>query len=168
MKKDLILYHGSSTKIRNFEINKSVGNDQYGPGIYFSDEIQTTKSYGRNIHICKLDKNRLIHKKDQALKYRMLINRILNENVTQDHLDDWGYTKKEFLKYWNDEIITHQSMTETLEYIWKDIFNLDNKKFCAVAVRHGIDGVIHPQHNNENFYVVFNPRIIHIQDITTL
>lgn len=163
---EAIAYHGSSIKISRFEVREAVKSAQYGPGIYFTDEGKTARTYGRFLHVCKLETGKMIDKKSRPNK--TLIHKILNENITPTHLENWGYTKKEFINYWDKNIINGEPLTEILEYIWRDIFDLNDKKFCAAMVKHGIDGVIHTIQTKEKFLIVYNPRIITLESVISL
>lgn len=156
----MIVYHGSSSKITKFEIRNNTGYDQYGPGIYFTDKMTTARGYGRNVHAVDLDITRFIKPKAAIIRSKIVA---MAKKADRDTLSNWSENRNEALKMLTESLLNTDDMQDAMTSVWRDVFNLDNKKTCLEFVRQNIDGFI-IQMTGEKFYTVFNPRTITIRD----
>ena len=164
-----IWYHGSNTKIVNFNlghVNNPEAIDLHGPGIYLTNNIDDAKRYGKYIHEIEIDMNTIkllpIHKKLN----RILINKFIN-NSTFFKTD--GYTN------WDDNIIIAKikyinmlyetygpdNFKECLAQIWYDNYKNDSKKYIELLAKN-YDALEIIKQSGTKHLIVYNTKMMKI------
>lgn len=151
-------YHGSDYKIEKFiHFQKEFTNDQYGPGIYFTNKESLAQGYGKYIYEVKLDLKGFLTRKSKRDETKLL--RIINDNLTETVLlnyDDNLIRAKRLLL--QSVLLPRISYIECLLNIWSDVFNLKNQRFMKACVENGINGIIEEVSESHGvlFYMVYN------------
>lgn len=151
-------YHGSDHKIEKFiHFQKEFTNDQYGPGIYFTNKESLAKGYGKYVYEVNLDLKGFITRKSKRDENKLL--RIIDDNLTETILlnyDDNLIRAKRLLL--QSVLLPRISYIECLLNIWSDIFNLKNQRFIKACVENGINGIIEEVSKSHGvlFYIVYN------------
>lgn len=151
-------YHGSNHIIEKFiHFQKEFTNDQYGPGIYFTNKESLAQGYGRNVYEVKLDLKGFLTQKSKRDETKLL--RIINDNLTETVLlnydDNLTRAKRLLLQ---SVLLPRISYIECLLNIWSDVFNLKNQRFMKACVENGINGIIEEVSESHGvlFYMVYN------------
>jgi hypothetical protein len=152
-------YHGSDYKIEKFiHFQKEFTNDQYGPGIYFTNKESVAKGYGKYIYEVKLDLKGFLTRKSKRDDTKLL--RIINDNLTETVLlnydDNLTRAKRLLIQ---SVLLPKISYIECLLNIWSDVFNLKNSRFMKACVENGINGIIEEIDTSNGktlFYMVYN------------
>lgn len=163
---DGVYFHGSTHKIQNF-VDEFVGqgNDQYGPGIYFSNRVHIAMGYG--------GKDGYIYKADIKLSKLLTENIKINKNqlmkLMKNSPDEYAvsnWAEEPAEAYRNAlESYLDMSMLEACMYIWRDWYPNNPIEFVRELVKMGYDGSIYDIGRGTNFLVVYNPRAIVITEI---
>lgn len=89
--KQVTVYHGDNygtTKLSPSLMNN--GNNQEGIGIYFSDDVETAKNYGKNVVSLDIDLSKFVDSRKPAYKY--INSRKLTELLKELHkVDDEAF-----------------------------------------------------------------------------
>jgi hypothetical protein len=151
-----IAYHGSNTKISRFEIRSSTGNDQYGPGVYFTDSKEVAEAYGRFVHTVEIDLSKFVKPKTRLNVPKL---KTMAAKASKAVLTDWAENPKEALRLLTDSLLNSDDMQDAMTYLWRDVFHLDNVKTCAEFVRSGYTGFVVPM-KDAMFYTAFTPNVV--------
>lgn len=165
-----VFYHGSTTDIKTF-VDDFVGkgNDQYGPGIYFSSNRDDTLAYtGDNgyVYKCKLDTSKQLSSKspyNQKICLDMMVASPDEYAYTDwDESLDKNKAAKNALKTYIDSY--GKDMYEILMQIWYDWYRDYPKDFVRHLVKNNFDCTLHDSNTGSTFVVVYNPAIISFID----
>lgn len=152
-------YHGTNFNIEKFShFSKEFSNDQYGPGIYFTNDEETAAKYGNNIYKVKLNTKNFI---TETTKLNLSkVTSIINNNLTESNLSNWDENETIAKKLLIKNTIDYSSYYKTLLNIWSEVFNLKNPPYLKAMLEYGIDGVIIKINKKLTYYVVYNTKVI--------
>lgn len=153
-------YHGSSKPISKFTDEfVGRGNDQYGAGIYFTDNIETAKGYGDNLYKCRLDIDNPLTSKTPIDED--IIMTLIEESEDEIAWTNWSDNHYEAVQMGFDSVInSSDNMYEAILSVWADWYMNDPVVFVRKLVHYGYDAAIIPVRNGETFVVVYDPRCI--------
>lgn len=161
-----IWYHGSDKPVKQFlfsliGVNSQKITNYHGYGIYFIDKIERAKSYGDVITSVRIDKNSdfLIDKitPEQLIK---IYHQLKVENVKLK-----GNTEEWFNNPTYGEYSILNDVEEFYDYFmraYRDSFK-NIKDVSLFLLRSGIDGMMVTNDVGDHILVVFNEKIINIQ-----
>ncbi len=152
-------YHGSDYKIEKFiHFQKEFTNDQYGPGIYFTNKESLAKGYGKHVYEVKLDLKGFITRKSKRDETKLL--KIINDNLTETILLNYDNNPTRAKRLLIQSVLLPRiSYIDCLMNIWSDVFNLKNHRFMKACVENGINGIIeeiNATNGKTLFYIVYN------------
>lgn len=149
-----IVYHGSNnSNLFSKKIHVRKGNDQYGPGLYCTNNIKVAKNYGKYIYELEINIDNFITEKTKVdIK---IINNIINQNIDSDILLDWDENPVKALRRFKESIL-NGSYIETLLNLWKNLFNLNNDETINAFVQNGINGTILKISKGITYYIIYN------------
>ena len=170
------VYHGTDATFDEFSYDYlGKGNDEYGPGFYFSSSKEGASYYG-NVKKYRIRLNKIVsdYSKPKLEDIKMIIAKSENMNNIEDlellyesdedrfwdsGLSNYGQTPYEAI--YNCIKIFSQLPTEYAMFMsaWSDIYSYDNKKFLQKMVEMGYDGYM-ANRNGVGIFVVYNPRNI--------
>lgn len=160
-------YHGSSSPITNFSDEfVGRGNDEYGPGIYFSSVPSTAIGYAKDgangvVYQCQLSLRKVLSKKQK-------INKAVLLKLMQATPDDEAYTNwdenqnRAYQNALNSYIDAETNMYDALMDVWYDWYRYHGTEFVRNLVQIGYDGYIYEFPSGERFVVVYNPASIKV------
>lgn len=155
----IVAYHGTNFNIEKFShFSKEFSNDQYGPGIYFTNKESIAKKYGSNVYKVRLNTRNFI---TSSTNFDLAkVTKIINDNINDDLLLNWNdninIAKRELLKATIDE----ESYYDTLQNIWSNVFNLKNNPYLNAMIKNKIDGLVIRLGSGIVYYIVYNTEII--------
>ena len=148
-------YHGSDHIIEKFiHFQKEFTNDQYGPGIYFTNKESVARGYGKYLYEVKINTKGFITSSSDYDESKLL--KIITDNLTADLLLDWGDTQKTARSNIINQTLDEESYYDTLMNIWANVFRLNNKKYLDACVKAGINGLIKGMTIGTKYYIVYN------------
>lgn len=165
-------YHGSTSNIKSF-VDDFVGkgNDEYGPGIYFSNREWIARGYAEPngyIYRCDLDfRNELsVNTKFNLNQIKTLIAKSPDEYAASNWDEDEVTAHRIALNNYLDSY--DQNMLEIFMQIWADWYMDYPVDFVRNVVAMGYDGSVHNLGNpdvdgitDDTLYiVVYNPKSI--------
>jgi len=130
-----------------FDINKASNNkgDLYGYGLYFSNNINYSKRFGKYLYKCKIEINKPLD--------------LTNKNVEKDFkyiLENININKKDF--EYIDDCLIDKSYTTLLRKLYQNITVKD-------LIKLGYDGIIGYCEEGGKEYVLWYDKNIEIIDI---
>ena len=173
-----IVYHGANQVIEQFSYEyTNIGNDQFGSGFYFTNDIETAKTYGHIIHSAYLNlKNPLSvdSRTNESIKgidatYNIVRNLILDSPNYKEALMDFGDIDYEgeitvlqsaIESYADGDIVPSLLYSLSSDFYDEEI-ELFNTNFLKAT---GYDSV-EINFGDSIHYVVFFPHQIQIVDI---
>jgi hypothetical protein len=155
----VIAYHGTNFNIEKFShFSKEFSNDQYGPGIYFTNKESIAKKYGNNIYKVRLNTKNFITSSTDFNLAKVI--KIINDNIDDNLLLNWNDNKNLAKKELMRATIDDESYYDTLQNIWSNVFNLKNIPYLNAMIKNKIDGLIIRLGSGIVYYIVYNPEII--------
>lgn len=173
-------FHGTTCNIKAFNLdNIGKGNDQEGPGIYFTSSPEDASSYsldigGRVYPVC-LNFNKVVPLEGQINEneIKLLILHSLGIDAIDDlynldtdifwdnPLSNWGENPISAFNDAVDSIINYSSSPhDAFMQVWYDFYKNNSKDYLLEMQQLGYDGVIIPKQDGIYHYIVFNPEII--------
>lgn len=163
------MYHGTNHDIIRFSTEfVGRGNDQYGPGIYFTDNIDLAKSYGRNVYEADIVKARIRSARGSNLVSPVWITNVIKKNPDwPDSACNWSENPAKGLKLAVDSIIHGaEDYGDLIQSIWIEFFRGDESLYMDVLSSKLIDGIIYNV-DRYKFLTLFNPNAIrHVRKIS--
>lgn len=158
--KTIQVYHGSNYKIDKFIHYDSdkYKNESYGPGLYFTNDIDIAERYGKYLYTVQLDTKGFINKKSKIDK--LLILKIIDDNLNDIILSNYHENKFIARKMLIESIFNANSYIDILQNLWSEIFNMKSKKYLEECVKNKINGIIIELQNNLKYYIVYNVKLI--------
>lgn len=165
-----VFYHGSTHKITKF-VDDFVGkgNDQYGPGIYFSSSKEDTLAYSGNdgiIYKCQLDLSRQLTTKSQYNEN--LCKKLMVSSPDEYAYTDWADTDDRMVaatEAMKNYVSSYgHNMYEIIMSIWYDWYREYPQDFVRNLSSMGYDCTTHDSNGGTTFVVVYNPSIITLLD----
>lgn len=167
-------YHSSRHKISEFNLNfVGSGNDELGPGIYFSSNLQY--NYGKYCHEVELSLKKVVpttKKVSMGEIKKMIVNSPEFDDVYENFIDRW-YDNEKFNKIsaTNNMIRLMGDAENGIQQhlnVWIDLYRHTSKIWCENMVKFfNYDGVIRKDFEDLGIthYVVYNPQIIKIKKV---
>lgn len=160
-------YHGTKQPIHTFSdefVGK--GNDQYGPGIYFTSNPNTAfgytdKSPNGMVYQCTLNIRKELSKKQR-------INKAVLLKLMQSTPDDEAYTNwdehpnRAYQNALNSYMDADDNMYDALMNVWYDWYRYHGTEFVRKLVELGYDAFTHKFESGELFVIVYNPASINV------
>lgn len=154
------LYHGGNKWSGEPEIRPSKGRYERGPGIYFTNNYETAKKYAKGSNVVQLVK---IDSQFTDLK-----NVKVHINVIFSFLDElYGLKKKKEIKQdikrFSDRTNKDEIPLTVLNNLivnWEAGSGEVGKELAKFFVKSGADAIVDEQSGDEQWLIVFNPKII--------
>jgi hypothetical protein len=164
-----VFYHGTPHKFEHFDLDYiGKGNDQEGPGFYFTDDINTARGYaGKNgvILACELFPRKII-KSVGKINLQMVDFMITNAPDYETTLQNWDENIVKAYRIVINQIVKKNNPKETFEQIWYDFYRYDAKQWAINMMKFSYDAVL-AKTQNDGFgrhIVMLNPEKIKIVD----
>ncbi|WNA15946.1 hypothetical protein XaC1_303 [Xanthomonas phage XaC1] len=158
-------YHGSTHKISTFNDEfVGSGNDQLGPGIYFSSSLKDALGYSdNNGYIYEVQIN-LRNDLDMKSKVNPRLVKALIQASPDDYAwQNWSENKKQGIELgYRNTLEISDNMLEAIDNINGDWYRQYEKDFVRQLTKLGFDGSIHRNVNGSDstWVVVYNPQAI--------
>jgi|688.fasta_scaffold360433_2 hypothetical protein len=158
----MIFYHGTNHNIDKFlTAFVGTGNDQHGPGIYFTDSIQFAKGYGTQVYEVDIIKARLRNGWNRTKPQYGWIRRVVKSSP--DHIDtaqNWDEDPETGLRKAIYSIIDNsENYGDCIQSIWAEFFMKDEERFINELATRGIDGIVY-KNEKDLVLTLFNPAAI--------
>lgn len=179
------VYHGSSQSFDVFSYDFiGKGNDEKGPGFYFTSNKDDAKMYG-NVGEFKITLDKLVSTKRKAsiniIEKIIALSencKTINELVEKYENDEdlwWESNLSDYAEepYSAIQVAIDLARSQPNEYktfldLWSGVYRYNNKKFLQTMVQLGYDGIIFNVQDNTTHYIVFNPnKIKKVKNIVT-
>jgi len=181
-KSNIEAYHGTPSKFSKFDISFSgQGNDQEGPGIYFTTDPTEALTYtgeeGHVFHV-RLNFNKIVPLEgkinqeniQQLLLWSMGLNSESDlENMDMDKfwessLSNWGEDPYSAFQEALSGILKYStSPHDAFQQVWIDHYRYTPVDYLKNMVKLGYDGVEVPKdYKGTTHYIVYNPSIIEV------
>jgi len=168
----ITVYHGDDFNTRSLEPRlMNNGNNQEGVGIYFSDRLETTKAYGKNIIKADINMRNFIDSRipiSKAVSKHSIMN-IMYDMAKVDReamfylVTDYGVyleEPEELEKHHIDEIYDLISGEEVRNFQTMLAGTFGVEAFVKSWNKHtGIDGSYQYHNSSERWFAIINPRI---------
>jgi hypothetical protein len=162
-------YHGGPTKLKNIDPKfMNIGNTEYGIGIYFATDEETTKTYGPAVSTITIDPAKFIDSFSPAGKLGTKLTKLLialwphnkeamfymvsdyievseEEDVTEDHI-------KQLAKHLKDSQIRHLQV-DLVRAFGEDAFVDEWMKNVK------LDGTFYKNSSTDTWYAVINTKL---------
>lgn len=139
-KSNVVVYHGSRDQFTHFDLAHSgTGNDQNGPGIYFTTVKDDAMNYGSYLITATLHLNKIITSSKRPIK--QVIEKLINMSPDKDDvLMDYDENPRIAFR---DAVngYMHLNAKEAYEMLWFDFYKKDNKLYCENMASLGYDAV---------------------------
>lgn len=146
------------------ELGKDLGSSAaWGPGIYFTAQLDIAQMYGSNI-TKKVLNNANILTKQSPLFTRRQIEKIL-QGIDKEKLEtaysNWDESPILGRRMMIESIFKADNPLEQLMNIWADVFYHQNPNaFIELMVKNGIDGISIIKAEDEIYYVIYNRNVL--------
>lgn len=177
-------YHGSAAIVGNkenpFNLNyiSNEGNNQYGPGIYFSNSREVGECHGSGsiveadlVFRRSLDQLTLDEFGDELVAdmIELALNDLECIGALEARVADWDLRSRDELFDKLKEVVLFEDDPETrFQALWWDVYQ-DNPKALLerLSERHQIDGLVFKDAGGVgiDFHLVFNPDAIQVLDV---
>lgn len=161
------LFHGMNVDRREagWDIEKiGRGNDQEGPGFYFTDERTDAERYGSHLHVCEINTKKCITVRRKT-NYRALRKLLHNAPNLDDSLTNWDENRDVALVLAWRALCNCPNYWDALTQVWYDFYRGHEPVWARNVVSLcGVDGYLVPRkkNNGTQHVVVLNPEIITI------
>lgn len=160
-------YHGSTAPISQFSDEfVGRGNDEYGPGIYFSSVPYTAIGYaadgGQNgrLYQCELHLRKELSKKTKINKAVLL--KLIQSTPDTEAWTDWDENQNRAYMTALKNYVEEGNMYDALMSVWYDWYRNYPVDFIRKLVQLGYDGYVYTFSSGEKFVVVYNPASIKV------
>lgn len=163
------VFHGSNKPIDKF-VDDFVGNgnDQFGPGIYFSSNPNDSYGYISNdgkFYICDLEIRKELSTKTKFNKNVVL--KFMKDSPDEYAWTDWdenqnvAYQKalKSLMQFHGDNLL------DALTQVWYDWYRDYGPEYVRKVTQLGYDASVHILPSGTKFIVVYNPAIIKVKKV---
>jgi hypothetical protein len=172
-------YHGTPSEIGSFDISYvGRGNDQEGPGIYFTSDRSDALGYanGDKGHLIEvvLNLNKVVPLKGSVkvdeIKKLTLWSLGLEDESGLDDLSEEKYHESALSNFGEDVYSGYEefinvvvrytkSPHDAFQQVWYDLYRNDPVSYLRGMVRLGYDGVVIPKQIGSH-YIVYNTNVI--------
>ncbi len=164
-----IWYHGSPHKISSWSTEfVGQGDDQEGPGIYFTSSYEDAEGYSRKdsedgfIYEVKLNFNKVLSPSSKPIIFEL--------QKLIEWADDWEQTlqniigeetTKENWKEYKKMLLEEESMFTACQDVWYNFYKYDPQGYCSSMRALDYDGIILKKEFMGVYHaIVWNPNII--------
>jgi len=161
-------FRGSKTNRIEFNNNDGNTNDQYGPGVYFTDSYDTASNYGK-VYLYEINTDKGFIKQGTKVS-KQIITKLVNyvdRSILDEILLDWDenpiVAKKELI----NAICNNKDMVEALQQYALDVCRWDREEYIMNCKAVGINGIIvkNSEYHDEEWLVLYNFNLVHERDI---
>lgn len=149
----MILYHGTNSIITEFAtdfIGSGTGNYQFGPGIYFTNDIDLAKKYGKNIYEVKCVKARLRKAESKVPRWEFIGGKIKKATNWREAVQNWDENVSVGFRLALEAMENSKDFGDCIQQIWADFYMNEDKKFCEEMSRSVIDGIVYTRGISQN------------------
>lgn len=167
-----VWYHGSRSKITQFTLDAlgtGSGADEYGPGVYLTNNIDDAKMYGGYIHTVEASqiKRKLLTPTTRTLPngIKILINASPDRD---DSLSNWDENLRRALDKAVSDICEYRpTYIDAMIQTWADFYSGNSKLFLEMvsSARFGYDGYERMASSNIKHFICWNPTILRVVNI---
>jgi hypothetical protein len=136
----MIFYHGSLRPRKTWDLSSlGQGNDQYGPGWYFTDNEKVAKSYADGpegvLQKCDINVSNVCPNVGDTDRFRSRVARMMKAAPqARTHLENWGENPREALNQALDLTLdSTEGPHDLIQQVWID-FYLDQEGVWAKNV----------------------------------
>lgn len=154
-------YHGSGHDISKFslEFTKWENTNQYGPGVYFTNRLDTAISYANGesgkVYVCEIHPRKTVSAKTKINP--TIIRNLITTSPDEDKWNDWAETKSEGLRLGINAVLQYNdNMYDAILSVWSDWYRGFEKELLNKLTSVGYDGALIPQPNGETFFIAYN------------
>lgn len=167
----MIWYHGSNRTIDKFNTDfVGTGNDQYGPGIYFSNSKKFSSNYGEHLYEADIIKARIRNGLSGVFPgVAQTMAWAKGSPTWRDSATNWDEDEKIGLRKAAESIVSEATnYSEYLQGLWAEFYMKEEKIFCAKMSAKLIDGYTLKidKSSDLEFLILFNPEAIRRFSIT--
>lgn len=169
-----VFYHGTTHRFDRFDPEfTGRGNDQEGPGFYFSSREEDARAYaypsGRVLTVRLNFRNTLPPKGGITPKVKQQALQLLKAAPDlEDTLSDWGEDPNKALQQAYKLILDRDDALDVFTQIWYDFYRNSGPAWVRGMVSLGYDGVVIPRTADTVHAVVYNPDIIEVVNVTEM
>ncbi len=161
--RNIVWYHGSNTLIHKFSFNGRVeSNDEDGPGIYFTNELEGAKRYGKYIYFVTINKSARELKSSDPVNLEEARKLILKAPDVETGLSNYGQSRDVALQAFFDTN-DKTDKKELYDSIWYDFYRDNSKEYLENISILGNDYTKINKTSEVIHLLVYNPNIINIQ-----
>lgn len=140
----MIFYHGTKHNITEFSTDfVGNGNDQYGPGIYFTTDLEMAKMYGSNIYVVDIIKARIKKSTSRKPSYNFVRNIIKKSPDIDRILENWSENRNVAMLKSIESILESGDFGDVIQSIHAEFFVGDEKLFLKIMSSKLIDGIVY-------------------------
>lgn len=140
----MILYHGTDRNIEKFSTNfigTGTGLYQYGAGIYFTDDINLAKRYGKNIYRVNVIKSRVRKNTSHPPRIEWIIAKIKKAPDYTETLTNWDENPRIAIRDASQSISNSENFGDAIQSLWAEFYNGNDSEFCKEMRSSAIDGI---------------------------
>lgn len=140
--KSMIVYHGSPNKFDNFDLSRvGKGNDQNGPGVYFTINREEAETYGQYVNGYELNvKKWLSTKKSPNI---IEIQKLVTKSPEYDeNIYDWAENPQKGLRTYLSNMKDEDSNFHAFVSVWYDFYKNNPDKWVENVAKMGYDAAL--------------------------
>lgn len=161
----IIAYHGTNATFDIFDLSKvGHGNDQNGPGFYFTLDPAEAKRYGK-VHEYELNINKWLSTKTPPNIVE--IKKLVTSSPDFDmEIYNWDQSPEKGLKLYLSNMKNEDSNFHAFTSTWYDFYRHSPKEFVENVVKLGYDAVMikgsegYGNIGDTTHIIVYNPEVI--------
>lgn len=167
--KEKTWYRGSVRRDPLSMIEGQNETEQFGPGIYFTDNIETATSYAYpdgKIYAYNINTDAGFYKKGDKIRIGVIkkIVSYADQDVLDIALSDWSEDKDEaYTKMINSIVKYSKDMPDALQQTCRDVFNWDREDFILSCKAVSVNGFIlkdpFDSQRSESYLVLYNTKL---------
>ncbi len=158
-----IWYHGRTVKDTKFDVKYTgKGNDQEGPGFYFTtlkEEAARYTDHGGIIISVELNPRKLVSGKPNKAELTKLIKMAPDYKMT---LTDWGEDPYDAFETVINGMMDNDTKYDAFQSVWYDFYRYEPADYLRNVVKLGYDG--HKGVTLKYAIVIYNPKAIKVID----
>ena len=173
----VIAYHGTPNQFDQFDLNLTgKGNDQEGPGIYFTSNKEQALGYGDRVIEAKLHLNNVVSMSgkinEDHIRKLVLQSLGLSDESELDEMEDDDFWESNLTNWGGSPYSAYENVVDsTLRYnhtpheafqaVWYECYRHNAGDYLRNMIELGYDGVVIPT-AEATHYVVFSPNAIEV------
>lgn len=165
-------YHGTQNPISQFSDEfVGRGNDEYGPGIYFTSNPITARGYCEKsptgmVYECELTIRKELSKSQKINKSVLL--KLIQNTPDDEAYTNWDENQNRAIRTALDSYMNEDSMYDALMSVWYDWYNNHPTQFVRALTHLGYDAYTYKFDNGEVFVILYNVASIKVVNSYTL